>query len=149
MTYEWGYRYSPPMPVAPLPNVTEVVEYAVSEIPSDKIFLGIPLYGYDWTLPFVQGESEARSISCETAVELARDHNAAIEYDQKNATPYFHYRDQNNQEHMVWFEDARSIQAKLELIPRFRLKGAGYWNLMRPFSQNWVLLNSLFDIEII
>ena len=63
MTYEWGYTYGPPMAVAPLPNVRRVVEYALTEIPAEKILLGIPNYGYDWTLPFVQGESRATSIS--------------------------------------------------------------------------------------
>ena len=58
MTYEWGYTYGPPMAVAPLPNVRQVVEYALTEIPSSKIWLGVPLYGYDWPLPFVQGRTK-------------------------------------------------------------------------------------------
>ena len=55
MTYEWGYTYGPPMAVAPLPNVRQVVEYALTEIPASKIWLGVPLYGYDWPLPFCAG----------------------------------------------------------------------------------------------
>lgn len=62
MTYEWGYTYGPPMAVAPLPNVRQVVEYALTEIPAEKLWLGIPNYGYNWTLPFVQGESRAQSL---------------------------------------------------------------------------------------
>ena len=50
-------------------------------------------------------------------------------------------------EHVVWFEDARSIQAKLELIPEYGLSGVGYWNLTRLFPQNWPLLDSLFHIR--
>lgn len=42
MTYEWGYTAGPPMAVAPLPNVRAVLDYAVTEIPPEKIFLGIP-----------------------------------------------------------------------------------------------------------
>ena len=45
MTYEWGYTYGPPMAVAPLPNVRQVVEYALTEIPAEKIYLGVPTYG--------------------------------------------------------------------------------------------------------
>ena len=45
MTYEWGYTAGPPMAVAPLPNVRAVLDYAVTEIPAGKIFLGIPNYG--------------------------------------------------------------------------------------------------------
>lgn len=48
MTYEWGYALSEPMAVAPINKVEQVVRFAVSQIPPEKIFLGIPNYGYDW-----------------------------------------------------------------------------------------------------
>ena len=63
MTYEWGYTYGPPMAVAPLNKVREVVEYAVTVISPSKIHLGILNYGYDWALPFVRGTSRARTIA--------------------------------------------------------------------------------------
>ena len=71
MTYEWGYTYGPPLAVAPKPQVRQVIEYALSEIPSSKIFMGIPNYGYDWTLPYVRGESKAQSLSNIEALRLA------------------------------------------------------------------------------
>ncbi len=147
MTYEWGYTYGPPMAVAPLPNVRAVVEYALTEIPSEKIWLGIPNYGYDWPLPYISGESKATSISNRYAVQLAQKFNARILYDEQAKSPWFKYRDEQGIEHEVWFEDARSIQAKLNLISEYRLHGAGYWNLMRPFPQNWTVLSSLFKIR--
>lgn len=147
MTYEWGYTYGPPMAVAPLPNVRRVVEYALTEIPAENILLGIPNYGYDWTLPFVQGESRATSISNQYAVTLAADNGVEISYDSQAQAPFFRYRDDMGREHEVWFEDARSIQAKLSLISRYGLLGAGYWNLMRPFPQNWLVLNSMFLLQ--
>ena len=147
MTYEWGYTYSPPMAVAPLPNVRSVVEYALTEIPPEKIWLGIPNYGYDWPLPFVQGQTRATSISNRYAVQLALRYNAEIQFDERAQTPWFQYRDENGVQHEVWFEDARSIRAKLALIPEYGLWGAGYWNLMRPFPQNWIVLASLYNIR--
>lgn len=147
MTYEWGYTYGPPLAVAPLPNVRRVVEYALTEIPAEKILLGIPNYGYDWTLPFVQGESRATSISNQYAVTLAADNGVDISFDSQAQAPFFRYRDDMGRDHEVWFEDARSIRAKLSLISRYGLLGAGYWNLMRPFPQNWLVLNSMFYIE--
>ncbi len=146
MTYEWGYTYGPPMAVAPLPNVRRVVEYALTEIPAAKLWLGVPNYGYDWPLPFVQGESKATSISNQYAVQLALRYNVPIQFDQTAQSPWFRYTDGQGREHEVWFEDARSIQAKLALIPEYGLYGAGYWNLMRPFPQNWTLLAGEYDI---
>ena len=55
--------------------------------------------------------------------------------------------DGDGQEHEVWFEDARSVRAKLELAHSRGLYGVSYWNLMRPFPQNWVLLTTLYEIE--
>ncbi len=146
MTYEWGYTYGPPMAVAPLPNVRRVVEYALTEIPADKIYLGVPLYGYDWPLPFRQG-NRATSLSNRYAVELARKHYAAIRYDENAQAPWFRYVDGGGVEHEVWFEDARSIRAKLALTQEYGLYGVGYWNLMRPFPQNWLVLNALYNIR--
>lgn len=147
MAYEWGYAYSEPMAVAPLPNVRAVVEYALSEIPREKIWLGIPNYGYDWPLPVEPGVTRATSISNQRAVDLARLYRAEIQYDETAQAPWFRYQNETGQEHEVWFEDARSIQAKLGLIREYGLKGAGYWNLMRPFPQNWVVLNAEFQIH--
>ena len=146
MTYEWGYAFSPPMAVAPIPNVRRVVEYALSEMPAEKIWLGIPNYGYDWLIPYQRGR-RATSISNQYAVTLADQYGAAIQYDEQAQSPWFRYTDENGQEHEVWFEDARSIRAKLALIPEYGLYGAGYWNLMRPFPQNWVVLNALYNIR--
>ncbi len=145
MTYEWGYTYGPPMAVAPLPNVRQVVEYALTVIPAEKIFLGIPNYGYDWPLPFVQGETKARSISNQEAVEIAIARRAEIEYDGEAQSPYFRYTS-GGVVHEVWFEDARSMAAKLRLIHEYGLHGAGYWNLMRPYPQGWTVLNALYDV---
>lgn len=146
MTYEWGYTYGPPMAVAPLPNVRQVVEYALTRIDAEKIWLGIPNYGYDWTLPYVRGDSRATSISAQQAISLARQYGVAIQYDERAQSPWFRYFDFEGREHEVWFEDARSIQAKLSLISEYGLTGAGYWNLMREAPQNWIVLNALYHI---
>ena len=146
MTYEWGYTYGPPMAVAPINSVKKVLEYALSEIKPEKIFLGIPNYGYDWKLPFEKGKSKARSISNVEAYELALKYNRKILFDNLSQTPYFNYTDENGAAHEVWFEDARSVSAKYNLIKEFNLFGAGFWNLMRPFQTNWSILNSMFDI---
>lgn len=146
MTYEWGYTYGPPMAVAPVNRVREVVEYAVTEIPVNKILMGIPNYGYDWTLPFEQGISRATSIGNQYAVQLAARYGAEIQFDALAQSPYFNYWDSSGAKHVVWFEDVRSIQAKYGLVTEFDLRGVGYWNVMRPFVQNWSYLAADFDI---
>lgn len=147
MTYEWGYSGGPPLPVSPLNEVRRVVEYALTEIPAEKILLGQNLYGYDWTLPFVAGGPQARAISPQQAIALAREQNAAIEFDPIAQAPFFTYIDANGRQHEVWFEDARSITAKFNLIKEFQLLGIAYWKLGLSFPQNWLLLQDSFHIR--
>lgn len=146
MTYEWGNMAGPPMAVAPLPQVRRVVEYALTEFTPNQLFLGIPNYGYDWSLPYRPG-SRARSLNNVEAVRLAWDRHAAIRYDEQVHAPWFRYVDDRGTEHEVWFEDARSIKAKLDLAFDYGLYGVGYWNLDRPFPQNWAVLNAMADIR--
>lgn len=147
MTYEWGYTYSPPMAVAPINQVRRVVEYALTEIPAEKIDLGIPNYGYDWPLPYERGVTRARTIGNVEAVRIAIAQGAAIEFDGLAQSPYFNYVDQETGvEHEVWFEDVRSMQAKFDLIKEFGLRGCGYWQIMKWFKANWLLLADNFYV---
>lgn len=146
MTYEWGYTMGPPMAVAPLNMVRRVVEFAVTEIPPEKIILGIPNYGYDWALPYVRGVTRARSLGTLEAVQLAIDHGVAIQFDETAQSPYFRYW-QYGIQHEVWFEDVRSLQAKFSLVKEFGLSGVGYWQLMRYYRANWLLLRNNFEKE--
>lgn len=146
MTYEWGYTFGPPMAVAPIDKVRQVVDYAITRIPPEKLNLGIPNYGYDWTLPFVRGESKARTIGNVEAVQIAIENHAAIQFDATAMSPYFHYY-LHGQQHEVWFEDVRSLQAKFGLVEEYGLRGMGYWQIMELFRANWVLLEGTFRVQ--
>ena len=146
MTYEWGYAYGPPMAVAPINMVRRVVEYALTEIPAEKISLGIPNYGYDWPIPYEQGVTRAISIGYTEAIRLAVDHGVRIYFDETAQSPHFRYW-QYGIQHEVWFEDVRSMHAKFGLIKEFGLAGTGYWQLMRLFRANWLLADHEFLIQ--
>ena len=147
MTYEWGYTYGPPMAVAPINQVRRVVEYALSEIPANKIDLGIPNYGYDWPLPYERGVTAATTIGNVEAVRIAIEQGAEIMFDELAQSPYFRYLyAQTGVEHEVWFEDVRSLQKKFDLIKEYRLGGCGYWQIMKWFAANWLLLADNFYV---
>lgn len=146
MTYEWGYTYGPPMAVAPVNKVREVVDYAITRIPVEKINLGIPNYGYDWPLPYERGVTKARTISNTQAVEIAIENNAVIEFDQVAMSPHFTY-ERDGIAHEVWFEDVRSLREKFSLVQEYNLRGVGYWQIMNLFRANWLLLADTFYIS--
>ena len=73
------------------------------------------------------------------AVQIASENGVSIEFDDLAQSPHFNYT-RDGIVHEVWFEDVRSIEAKLNLAREYELLGVGYWNLMRPFRANWLLL---------
>ncbi|WP_312091788.1 glycosyl hydrolase family 18 protein [Aminipila sp.] len=159
MTYEWGYTYGPPMAVAPINKVRQVIEYGVSEIPPDKILMGIPNYGYDWKLPYIQRESMAEKITSEEAVRRAQQYGAEIQFDETAQSPYFTYwksvtipngdgtEMESYEQHEVWFEDDRSYKAKMDIVKEFGLAGISIWNIMN-YNQELVdAINNAFSVS--
>lgn len=144
MTYEWGYKYGPPMAVAPLEPVRRVVEYALTEIPAEKISLGLANYGYDWPLPFEQGVTVARTIGNVEAVEIAKREKTNIIFDWESKSPWFQYTDGRGVRHVVWFEDVRSWKYKLDLLREYGLTGVGIWQLMQLFRAGMNLIGDEF-----
>ena len=146
MTYEWGYTFGSPMAVAPINQVRRVLDYAVTEIPRSKILMGIPNYGYDWTLPYVKGQTAAENISNPEALARAARVGATIHYDETAQAPFYEYRDAEGRDHIVWFEDARSMKAKLELVNEYNLAGIGFWTVMDPWPSGQEVLRSMYTI---
>lgn len=145
MTYEWGYVYGPPQAISPYSEVRKVLTYATSVIPANKILMGMPNYAYDWTLPYVMG-SAATTLTNNRAVQLAIEKGAIIKFDRTAQAPYFNYVDDNGRNHVVWFDNARSTAARLQLVPEFGLAGVSYWTINNFYKQNWIVLNSMFNI---
>lgn len=146
MTYEWGYLYGPPLAIAPVQEVEKVLKYAVSEIPSKKILMGMPNYAYDWTLPFKRGTS-AKVMTIAGALRQAYTVGAKIEYNENSQAPFYEYYDESGAQHIVWFDSARSIKARLNLVNKYNLAGVSYWTINEFYKPNWLLLDSMFDIK--
>lgn len=146
MTYEWGYLFGPPMATAPANMVRRVLDYGVTVIDPNKILMGMPNYAYDWALPFIQGETMAEALSNIEALERAEIHNVSIEFDEQAQAPFYYYTDAEGIAHVVWFDDARSMDAKFRLVNEFNLTGVGYWQIMNFFPQSWIIASTLYNI---
>ena len=126
MTYEWGYTYSAPRAVSPVNEMRRVLSYAVTKMPPSKILLGFSNYGYNWLLPWKQGQA-AQVIS--------------------NAAAAFNYTDPAGRRHEVWFEDARSVRARLALVREFGLAGISIWTVNMRNRAGLAVLESEFSSE--
>ena len=146
MTYEWGYTFGAPQAVSPVNRIRRVLDYAVTVMPAGKILMGFSNYAYDWTLPWKQGTA-ARVLSNASAQELAASRWAEIRYDETAQAPYFHYTDTAGRRHVVWFEDARSIRARLKLVGEYGLGGISLWTADRLWRPIYELLESMYGVE--
>ena len=145
MTYDWGYATDGAMAVAPIRNVENTIKFATSQMPPQKILMGIPNYGYDWPTP-ASRNNPGRAVGNTAAVDLARKFNQSISFDEEAQTPFFVYYDESGKRREVWFEDARSVQAKLALASKYNLAGFSYWTINRFWPQNWLILDSMYNV---
>lgn len=148
--YGWGYAYGEPMAVSPMPEVRQAVEALLGEGDPSRILLGLSQYGYDWPLPFAPKTDRARSLDTREATAAAREHRAAIGYDETVEAPFarwFAREGGRTREHVMWFENARSIAARLGLVEEYGLGGISVWNGMRYFPQLWQILAATYPIR--
>jgi len=150
LQYSWGNSTKPPSPVCSIDLLSNFLDYAVKLAFSDIITMGKPLIGFDWELPFIPGKTVAHSLTLNSAITLAIDVGAVIQFDEVSQTPFFVYKSIQIGipiNHIVWFIDIRSINALDNLIDEYNLAGSGVWNVMVFYQQLWSLIISQFDIN--
>jgi len=124
MTYNQHWRGGPPGPCAALDWFESCVKYAVECIPPEKVIVGIPLYGYDWP-----EDGPATSLTHKKAAALIdRIKPEFIHWHEDWATPWFTYTEKDVK-HEVWFEDVRSVEAKLDVCRKLGVGGVAAWRL--------------------
>jgi spore germination protein len=146
-SYDWARSYSYPSAIFPVNILRELLDYVVSIIPPEKIFLGVTALGYDWTLPYVPGATEAVVISNNSAVQIAAENKIPIQFNEVAQSSYFYYIDSDGILHVVWFKDARSFNARTGLIEEYNLQGISIWTVMRFDTRMWLIINNQYYIQ--
>jgi spore germination protein YaaH len=136
MTYDEHWQSGTPGPIASAGWVQQVVNYAASVIPKNKIILGLATYGYDWKL----SGGYAKSYSIQGAYNTAVNNNAEIQWDDTAKVPYFMYTDSTGEERIVYFEDSTSISYKLNIVNNSNLGGVAIWRLGLEDQKYWTTI---------
>jgi len=136
MTYEEHWAVSDPGSVASIPWVSQVLNYALTNIPAEKIYMGIPMYGYDW--PEI---GKGIVIGYQRAIELARRHGAPLQWDAVQHSTYFRYVTMGVR-HIVYFEDLRSLRDKLDLALQKGVGGVALWEMNLSYPSFWDVLQT-------
>ncbi|USL44109.1 glycosyl hydrolase family 18 protein [Priestia megaterium] len=148
MAYDWHHAGSEPGPVVPITEVKRTIEFAIKSVPRRKLIIGVPLYGYNWSIPYKPG-TVASAISNQDAIKTAMRYQSPIQYSKEYKSPFFQYRDQAGQMHEVWFEDVRSMSEKMVLVRKFGLQAIGAWQLTLGFTPGPWLLKKFFTIRTV
>lgn len=122
MAYDEHYKSSMPGPIASINWVRDILDYAQKQIPTQKIILGLALYGYDWQ------NSTGQAVPAKNVANLAKNNNVNIKWDENSKTPYFSYI-KGNVYHEVWYENEESLKLKINLAKQYNLGGVGFWRL--------------------
>lgn len=146
MNFQYANAYLSAVEQSTFPFIRNYAEHVITQIPPEKIFLGYARIAYDWELPYVEGQSPVAALANYDAMRLASDLGVTMGYDDYHMTPYYYY-DRGGIQHFVWFKDARSILAIIDLIEEYNLKGISIWNVMDYTPQLWVTLNSQYKIS--
>ncbi|MFT4144330.1 MAG: LysM peptidoglycan-binding domain-containing protein [Mobilitalea sp.] len=150
LQFVWGTNYGPPEPVCNIYHIEILVDYLIaSQVPKQKIILGKPIIGYEWELPYIPEKTSANSLTLYSVYNLAYENDAVINFNEESQTPFFYYSKQIEEkitEYVVWFIDARSINALDTLIADRGLYGGAIWNMMIYYPQLWIIIYSQYDI---
>lgn len=125
MAYDFHYRGGTDGPVAPITWQNSVAAYASSQLGPGKVLLGVPLYGYDWNL--TEG-GFATSRGYDDAQDTIRKFKGTQGYDEVSQEAFADYSDGANA-HRIWFQNPRSLAAKLDLMKKNNLAGFAMWRL--------------------
>lgn len=145
MTYDYHFAGSDVTgPVAPLYGAGTISEYdvataaqkALQMMPSKKIILGVPLYGYEWeTITDLPRSAVIPSsgvvASSERVQQLLTDcSNCIASFDAVAQEPYITYKDQQTGTyHQIFFPNQEAIQAKTTFAQKNKLGGIALWAL--------------------
>jgi len=122
MSYDDPYSSGPVVEYAWLQNV---LTYTLAHVPKEKISLGIPFYYWQWN----DDSGKLVGIGGNIGIQnVLKKHKVQITYDPVQQAPYLHYTSRG-QSFTIWFENAKSIAKKIELITQNKLHGFSAWAL--------------------
>ncbi|MBP2000193.1 spore germination protein YaaH [Paenibacillus shirakamiensis] len=125
MTYDQHGPWGEPGPVAGKDWVGEALQYAVSAIPASKVIMGIASYGYDWNV----SKHSGTTVGLKDIPTLVKATHAVPLWDKVSFSMHFDYQDPEGSDHVVWYENAASIQEKTHDTLTYHIAGVSIWSM--------------------
>lgn len=113
-------------PIASAPWIKRILDYAtILKIDRQKLYLGIPLYGYSWKQ---ESNQKAKDLKYSDVQKILADQDMEPQWDETAKSPHFQY-DSGGESYKVWFENAQSVKDKVDLAKKYGLGGVNFWRL--------------------
>lgn len=142
MAYDQHWAKSPVAgSVAELQWVERGIQKTLTEVPSQKLLLGLPFYTRQWEETLIDGKTEvsSKALSMETAQKIIKEKKASIVWDDKSGQNYAEYSE-GNKKYKIWLEDKYSINLRTSLIHKYDLAGSASWRRGFETPDIWVTL---------
>ncbi len=159
MTYDEHYEGGPAGPVASIGFVEKSIQHALSNTSADKVVVGLPMFGRIWSqhdTSFV-----GKGVPIKTVNSMVQDYNAKVTYDEATQSPKAEFEVKEGDKlhtisgktlqpgkYVIWFENDQSLEAKLKLVQKYDLKGAGSWALGQEDASIWENYNTWLNGDI-
>lgn len=138
MAYDEHYAGTDAGSVASLPFVKEAVEDTVQLVGKEHVIAGIPFYTRIWTT--TDGNTTSRAVGMQAAVEqLNSDGQVALWND--DCGQYVASYTVGNSTRQIWFEEEKSIEAKMQVIQENNVAGVAGWKLGLEKSSVWSVIS--------
>jgi len=137
MTYDYHWETSEAGDIAPISWMRNVLDYAITEIDNDKIYLGIHFYGYDWL------GQKAESLTYSDVENIIQANSPTINNSYENEK-YFSYTGDGGLR-TVYFADHETIRQRVDLINEYNIAGISIWRLGNEDTENWDIISNSFN----
>lgn len=139
MTYDYSRLNTDPGPISPLYWFEEVLQYAKTKVPAEKIMAGIPTYAYQWCTSDTEG-CESKGLTWDGVQNIISRYDPVLEWNETAQSPWFLYVDDNNNTKIVYYENHQSIEKKLEKVKELEIGGIAIWRLGSEDLQNFEIM---------
>lgn len=101
-------------------------------VPRDKITVLFGMYGYDWTLgpqgkPLKPAVAISKKEIEEGIVSKCEKNSCVISENKLTHEKKITYKDDEGYDHIIWYEDTRSSDLKIEYLKEKGIGSVGYW----------------------
>lgn len=128
-----------PGSTASLDFVTKGLDACLEEIPKEKLIQAVPFYTRLWTED-KNGKVSSEALGMKAAQDWVNKNQVSLTYDETLGQNYGQ-RSANGSIQSIWMEDAKSMQARMEVIRAKDPAGIAVWRLGLETTDVWGIIN--------